>query len=454
MPDQPTLTDRLIARLKNNPVLSVVIVIAVIVMGVASFLNAIGDIRTFLGGETPEPVAEAPTGPTGAPTAPPEAAPVEGPAQAGVTIGDNDVTFGGAYTSTNLQGYDPTWSGDGRMIVYCARNYSSPTRHGSDLMVSSDGGRTGTVLLSSETAKFQPQVSFDGRYVAFLAAEQAPEYRWNGRGSLWVMPVTGGAPVRASGPHGAVVFDLNYITNFDWSPIRNQLAYVQEEVVSGRTFFGLYVYDVQDRQSRLLHRFDPATDFGELWAGRELSKPQWSPDGQRLGVVYGGGGEHLFFYMDVDGGAPIQAEPVTATAMFDWYDSNTIVYDAGGAGVYRLAMYEIGAPAPTYFSRYEYFFSPVVTRTTSIIFFGAQFELADGRWRHGAYLLRTPSDEPRAVVEVIRSDFDGPIAQRFQDREDEPRATDVPSYLRLDNAGQRGLYAIEEQIFMIDMTAS
>jgi hypothetical protein len=456
MGDQQTKTDRLITRLKNNRILSFALVAGIVVIAIASLLNALGDIRDFIGNGKPEtPVTQIdPPVPPVAPAPVPAAGGVAvNPPERRLEMGGNTVIFAEDYKLTNLQGYDPAWSGDGRSIVYCSRNYGGQARHGVDLMLSSDGGRTGTPLLSSDSAKFQPLFSFDGRYVAFLASERAPEHRWDARGVLWILPTAGGAPIRASAAGQSVVFDLNYSTNFDWSPVGNQIAYVGEDVEGDRKISRLFIYDVEDRKSRPLGGSRPDAVSAPPWGDGDIARPQWSPDGRRLGVLSGGGGVQMFYYMDTksDGGSFIHAESVIATSVFDWLGLDTIVYDAGGAGVYRLAKYKLGDQAPSYISRYEYFSDPVVSRNTNIISFTGRSKIGDEGWRIGFQLLRSPGEDAKPVVEVIQKGFNLPIAQHFQERAPAEQVASVPSRLVLDNAGGRGLFAIDEKIFVVDL---
>jgi len=41
-------------------------------------------------------------------------------------VGDNVVEIDRDYRLANLQGYDPAWPTDGRLILCCSRDYSSP----------------------------------------------------------------------------------------------------------------------------------------------------------------------------------------------------------------------------------------------------------------------------------------------------------------------------------------
>lgn len=367
-------------------------------------------------------------------------------------IGDAVIAFNADHRLTPLRGYDPALSGDGRLIVYFSRNDRGPSRHGADLMLSSDGGRSSTALLSSESAKFQPLFSADDQYVAFLTSEQVPELRTSDRGTLWVQPVDGGEPFRVSELGGSVVFNLNDITNFDWSPVRNELAYIQREVVGGRTTFALYIRDVQEPRSRLVRRFEPDRTFGRSWQEGRLLRPQWSPDGRRLGVLFGSGGRYVFFQLDRDNGSPTRIAGINISSAFDWLTNDTIVYGTGGAGTYRLAKFTPGEISPTFLTREGSSFLELVWPTSRLISFTTRgfvyIEPQGDLWAHDFKVFRPSSDKPQTVIQVTDYETYGPIAQRFDPDMTPDQGITVPSRLMFDAMGNRGVIAVEGRIFV------
>ena len=113
-------------RIKNDPVLGIVIIRGVLVISTVSPLNAVDDIRDFFNPKTPTKTkaTESQSQPT--PAIRKEAAAIAEPAKRLLEVGDNVVEFDRDYRLVNLQGYDPAWSTDGRLIIYCSRDYSSP----------------------------------------------------------------------------------------------------------------------------------------------------------------------------------------------------------------------------------------------------------------------------------------------------------------------------------------
>ena len=102
------------------------IIRGVLVISTVSPLNAVDDIRDFFNPQTPTKTktTESQSQPTRAIRK--EAAAIAEPAKRLPGVGDNVVEFDRDYRRANLQGYDPAWSTDCRLIIYCPRDYGGP----------------------------------------------------------------------------------------------------------------------------------------------------------------------------------------------------------------------------------------------------------------------------------------------------------------------------------------
>jgi Tol biopolymer transport system component len=110
----------------------------------------------------------------------------EGPFQRRDTlrIGSNTVHVRTTGRITKLRGYHPTFSPDGRLIVYCAPKSEGDIR--SDLMISRDGGKTAEPLVETDSIKYRPMFSPDGRYIAYTESWNEPNQRGDGVVMLWL----------------------------------------------------------------------------------------------------------------------------------------------------------------------------------------------------------------------------------------------------------------------------
>jgi len=111
-------------RVTNNPVLSIVIIGGILVISTPSSLNAVDDIRDSFNPQIPTKAKAAERQPEPTLAIRKEAAAIAEPAKRLLEVGDNVVEFDRDYRLGNLQGYDPAWPTDGRLVRYCSRDYS------------------------------------------------------------------------------------------------------------------------------------------------------------------------------------------------------------------------------------------------------------------------------------------------------------------------------------------
>lgn len=162
-------------------------------------------------------------------------------------------------------------------------------------------------------------------------------------------------------------------------------------------------------------------------------------------MLSGGGGLNDFYYGAVDGGVFERAEPVVASGSFDWLTGDESVYDAGGAGVYRLATYRLGSAGPAYITRYEYFHAPRVSRISRLLTYRSQSERDDGRWEHGFVVARAAGRESETLVKITTGDFDDPLAEAYEDVD--AQSATIPAMLAIEGGGNQALIAIRGRIY-------
>jgi TolB protein len=142
----------------------------------------------------------------------------------------------------------------GRDIVFVS------DRRGADnlYVVETDGGAP-RELTAGDAAINVPDVSPDGKHVAFVRGEEGEP------AGIWTATIRGERPRRvARGPLGDADLDPA------WSPDGRRLAFVRQDV-DGRN--SVYVVDRRGGAPRLVTR------------RRALKSPSWSPDGRQLALA-------------------------------------------------------------------------------------------------------------------------------------------------------------------------
>ncbi len=193
-------------------------------------------------------------------------------------------------------GSAPAWFPDSRRIVFSRDN---------DLWVVALGASTASRLTSDSGDERAPQVSPDGRRVAFYSTR-------SGYQDLWVVPSDGGPPGRLT-DSAIAVDDPRFVPA--WSPDGKRIAYI-----SNRGDYwsdDLWVTDVETRVNRQLsHGFMASTT------------PTWSPDGRSIALL--GTAKRGYWYEDLSDLYVVDAvtgdERAVSTQVYgsDWLHSQRV----------------------------------------------------------------------------------------------------------------------------------
>ena len=166
--------------------------------------------------------------------------------------------------------YTPTFSPDGRLVVY-----ASGELVGQDLYaVPVAGGSRRRITVSQRVDNTSPTFSPDGRRVAFMSAR-------TGRPEIWMASVEGGSP--------EMLTQYEYGVNSersapDWSPDNRHIAY-QSQTPNG---YQLMLLSLRDGSSRMLTSDGINED------------PSWAPDGRHLVFSSTRGGSRQLWVLDIE----------------------------------------------------------------------------------------------------------------------------------------------------------
>ncbi len=208
---------------------------------------------------------------------------------------------GAAAAQLWTKGSAPAWFPDSRRIVFTRDN---------DLWSASIGAATATRLTEDPADERGPQVSPDGRQVAFYSSR-------SGYQDIWLVPSTGGAARRLT-DSATAVDDPRFLPA--WSPDGKRIAYI-----SNRGDYwsdDLWVTDVETRTHRQLsHGFMASTT------------PTWSADGRSIGLL--GTSKQGYWYEDladlyvVDGATGAERAVPMQVYGSDWLHSQRVRWSGG-----------------------------------------------------------------------------------------------------------------------------
>ena len=176
----------------------------------------------------------------------------EGPFQSSDTlrIGPDTIRVWTMGRITKLRGYHPTFSPDGKLIVYCAPK-SEGELH-SDLMISRDGGETGEPVVETDSIKYRPMFSPDGRYIAYAESGNEPNRQGDGVVMLWLYDLETDQRTQITPNNRRAVLYVGSSKNYDWSWTGNKIVYSARKIMN-KLFRYIYVYDVETREHRLVY---------------------------------------------------------------------------------------------------------------------------------------------------------------------------------------------------------
>ena len=124
--------------------------------------------------------------------------------------------YGAAVNGDNAE--DPTFSPDGSKVVFAQRTRGeNDTTRWTELWVTDLGQGSATPLVQGQDAAYDPAWSPDGRWITFVR-------RVDGANDLWVVPATGGEPVRLT--------EGRDLASPAWSPDGQAIAFIDADGAS------------------------------------------------------------------------------------------------------------------------------------------------------------------------------------------------------------------------------
>jgi TolB protein len=208
-------------------------------------------------------------------------------------------------TNNNTINLSPSWSPDGRSVLYSSFKDRSQTLYLFE-------------LFSGKETRFNPRGS--GRY---LSGKISPD----GQNVVAALESAGNTSLFLLDRGGNVIRRLTEDSGIEvspsWSPDGKQIVFVSDRSGSPQ----LYILDLQSRNTRRL-----------TYSGGYNTTPEWSPRGDR--IVYTGrvGGRFVVFTIPIDGGDPRQLTPGTSDSEDPTWspDGRFIAFSSNRAGRYHL----------------------------------------------------------------------------------------------------------------------
>ena len=373
-----TLVEKFLDAVKNNKIAAIVIIVGIGVIGLAQFVDSFQTLTAWWSSGTAldEPIV----------------------------LGDAEITFHAPARLANIEGTRPRWANTSDAFVFTA---PTPLGEGTDVLVSRDRGRSAETVHRSERLLTHASFSPDDRYIAFVERIARPATR-RAEGTLGVLHrlhlETGEIRTFAESP---VLYGPHAAIPYDWSQRMPFPAWMSE---TGTTLI------------------DATPDAGLFQAQGSSSIARTSPDGERLAVATGGGGEFNVYIFERGGIAETPVPGATFFGNFDWLDDDTLVGDTGGAGQYCIATFDVATGQSTYLTKFAYFLDPEV-RAGRV----AYKALSETSGRTSILVMDAADKQPETLLE-----FDAP-----------DRNTDVSYALRPD--GRELLVEVDGEIFLVEV---
>lgn len=183
-----------------------------------------------------------------------------------------------------------TWAPDGKTVAFISDRSGRPELWTTGV----EGDRHGAIQLTNDdVTKSDPRWSPDGQLIALTMKRPGEYYMATG---IYVMPASGGPPVRLTAPDSSDNFAPR------WSPDGQYLAFLSDRN-------GYVRVSVMTRDGRNLREFD--TGRFDAMSPYWTVQPVWSPDGKRILISINAGGQFQLRTIDVATGSVnvVEGEP-------------------------------------------------------------------------------------------------------------------------------------------------
>jgi Ca2+-binding RTX toxin-like protein len=197
-------------------------------------------------------------------------------------------------STTNVFEFDPSWSPDGKQILY-SRNLGSAT----NIWIMNADGSNQRPLTTGSVNEGNAVFSPDGTKIAFFSDRSGTSGGQDNE--IWVMNADGSNPVR-------LTTNTDNDNGPDWSPDGTKITFLSSRANGGQPLNRRDVWVMNaDGSNPVQLTFTAAS-------GQVNTSPHWSPDGKLLAFSNTAGGDNEIYTMPATGG---QATPLTTNDVND-----------------------------------------------------------------------------------------------------------------------------------------
>lgn len=359
-----------------------------------------------------------------------------------VILGKEKGIFFVPVISTNLEGYDPAWSSDGK-IVYMTDSLS--VNKGTDIFVSNNFGKSSKIVLTTSYKAYFPRFSPDNRFISFITDTNVDScyYSGFGVGHLNVYDIKTNMMHQVTSKRQRISFSKGNQVDYDWNPIKNKVTFILVDI-SDKDRNSILCDNNENSISDVNNDFyiavyDASTSSIEKYYKNNgwwyEQHPQWSPNGKNIGFVAGGGGLGEAYSLDLETNNIDRIGNININGYFLWETNNKIIFSAGGAGAYRIATYDIDNKKLGYISKYKYYFDPVISKNKKILIYHNLVEETIGYYRNDFYVHYLNTMKRRKIYELP------PHAPYNRDL-----------LVQMSPSGKRAIFSYKSEIVILDLS--